>query len=88
MRGSGESAVRDGGAIGGSAGFGWAGGYGFAALVVQGFSTDVVALPLVVNRQTFAYASLIALATALAAALIVRRRLDRIDIVQALKARD
>ncbi|MCT2540112.1 ABC transporter permease [Sedimentimonas flavescens] len=67
---------------------GWAGGYGFAALVVQGFSTDVVALPLVVNRQTFAYASLIVLATALAAALVVRRRLDRIDIVQALKARD
>jgi len=67
---------------------GWAAGYGFAALVVQGFSTDVVALPLVVQRRTFGWASLIVAATALGAALLVRRRLDRIDIVQALKARD
>ena len=67
---------------------GWIAGYGFAALMTRAFTTDLVALPLVVSRATYATASLIALAAALASALLVRRRLDRIDIVQALKARD
>lgn len=67
---------------------GWLAGYGFAALVAAGFSTDVVTLPLVVARRTYALAALIVLATALGAALVVRRRLDRIDIVSALKARE
>ena len=63
-------------------------GYGFAALVAKGFSTDIIALPLVISRATYARASLIVLATALGAALTVRRRLDRIDIAAALKARE
>ena len=67
---------------------GWLAGYGFAALVARGFSTDVVSLPLVVERGTYALAALIVLVTALAAALLVRRRLDRIDIVSALKAKE
>ncbi|PCD77201.1 ABC transporter permease [Pseudothioclava arenosa] len=67
---------------------GWIAGYGFAALMTQAFTTDLVALPLVIERATYATASLIALAAALVSTLAVRRRLDRIDIVQALKARD
>ena len=67
---------------------GWLAGYGFAALVTQAFTTDIVSLPLVVSRATYTKASLIVLATAIGAALLVRRRLDHIDIVQALKARD
>lgn len=63
VRGSGESAVRDGGAIGGSAGFGWAGGYvgdGVAATnlagrtladLVLGRSTPLVSLPWVGHRS-------------------------------------
>ncbi|SNX71053.1 hypothetical protein SAMN05878503_1086 [Cereibacter ovatus] len=56
--------------------------------MVQGFSTDVVSLPLVVARRTYAVAALIVLATALVSALAVRRRLDRIDLVGALKAQE
>lgn len=67
---------------------GWLAGYGFAALMVRGFSTDLVSLPLVVARGTYAMAALIVLVTALVSALLVRRRLDRIDIVSALKARE
>jgi putative ABC transport system permease protein len=67
---------------------GWFAGYGFAALVAAGFSTDIVSLPLVVERRTYALASLIVLVTSLGAALVVRRRLDRIDIVSALKAKE
>ncbi|MFP1644954.1 ABC transporter permease [Pontitalea aquivivens] len=67
---------------------GWLAGYGFAAMIVAGVSTDVVSVPLVIDTSTYAAASLIVLVTALAAALVVRRRLDRIDIVQALKAQE
>ncbi|MFN3936004.1 MAG: ABC transporter permease [Gemmobacter sp.] len=67
---------------------GWALGYGFAGLTAQGFSTDVVTIPLVVERRTYALASIAVVVTALGAALVVRRRLDRIDIVTALKARE
>lgn len=67
---------------------GWLAGYGFAALMVKGFSTDVVSLPLAVARRTYAIAALIVLGTALVSALAVRRRLDHIDIVGALKARE
>ncbi|HEX9857809.1 MAG TPA: ABC transporter permease, partial [Paracoccaceae bacterium] len=67
---------------------GWAAGYGFAALVTSGFSTDMIRIPLVVTRQTYALASAIATGAALACALLVRRRLDQIDIVTALKRRE
>jgi putative ABC transport system permease protein len=67
---------------------GWLAGYGFAALVTSGFSTDMIQIPLLVSRATYAWASVIAAAAALAAALVVRRRLDHIDIVMALKQRE
>jgi putative ABC transport system permease protein len=66
---------------------GWIAGWGFAALLVQGFSTDVVSLPLAVSRRTYAFATLVVVAAALGSALAVRRRLDRIDMVSALKAK-
>lgn len=64
------------------------GGYGFSALVAMGFSTDIIRIPLVVSRQTYAIAALIAFASALAAAFLVRRRLDRVSLATALKKRD
>jgi putative ABC transport system permease protein len=67
---------------------GWAAGYGFAALVTAGLSTDMIRIPLVISRQTYALAAVIALVAALGAALVVRRRLDHIDIVMALKQRE
>jgi putative ABC transport system permease protein len=44
--------------------------------------------PSVVSPATYAFASLVVLGAALATGLVVRRKLDRIDIVSALKARD
>jgi putative ABC transport system permease protein len=66
---------------------GWLAGYGFAVMVTQGFSTDMIRIPLVITHQTYALASGIVLIAALVSALAVRRRLDRIDIVTALKQR-
>jgi putative ABC transport system permease protein len=67
---------------------GWIGGYGFAALTAQGLSTQYVSIPLVVTTWTYGIATLVVLAAALGSALLVRRRLDRIDIVSALKAKE
>lgn len=63
-------------------------GYGVAALMVRGFSTDVVSLPLVIERSTYASAALVVTLTALAVAFIVRRRLDGTDLSSALKRRE
>lgn len=67
---------------------GWVAGYGFAALITEGFSSDIVSLRVVISRRTYAAAAIIVVATALVSALVVRRRLDRIDIVSALKQKD
>ena len=67
---------------------GWLAGYGFTAAVVKGLSNELISLPFVLSRSTYAMAAAAAIATALAAALLVRRRLDRIDLVMALKAKE
>lgn len=67
---------------------GWLAGYGFCALMVAQFSTEVVSVPLVVSSRTFASAALLVLATALTATLLVRRSLDDLDLVQSLKQRE
>lgn len=67
---------------------GWALGYFFSWLVTVGFANDQFRIPFVINPSTFATASLVVLATAALAALIVRRRIDRLDLVRVLKTRE
>ncbi|MCA8878354.1 MAG: ABC transporter permease [Rhodobacteraceae bacterium] len=63
-------------------------GYSFAALIVQGFSTDTLTIPLVVRPATYGYAVLIVAGATLASALLVRRRIDRLDLVAVMKTRE
>lgn len=67
---------------------GWLAGYGLAALMMQGFSSEIVQIPLVIDRSTYTFAACLALGVTLASVLMVRRRLDRIDIASALKQRE
>ncbi|MGE0584705.1 MAG: ABC transporter permease [Flavobacteriaceae bacterium] len=67
---------------------GWILGYGFSWSVVQGFESDLFRIPLVVEPSTFATASLIVMAAGVASSLIVRRRVDRLDLVRVLKTRE
>lgn len=67
---------------------GWAFGYGFSWGVINGFESDLFRVPLIVNPATFATASLIVVAAAIVSALIVRRRVDRLDLVRVLKTRE
>jgi putative ABC transport system permease protein len=67
---------------------GWLIGYGFAYAVIVGFATDLFRVPFVVSSRTFAVASLVVVAAAFVSALIVRRRIDRFDLVEVLKTRE
>ena len=67
---------------------GWGLGAMIATAMTAGFQSDLYRIPLVLTPATFATASLISLAATLSAALIVRRRLDRLDLVAVLKTRE
>ncbi|SLN20199.1 ABC transporter permease [Roseisalinus antarcticus] len=67
---------------------GWALGRLFTEAMVRGFSSDLYALPLVLNTAAYTRASLVVLAAALGSVLLVRRRLDRLDLVAVMKTRE
>jgi putative ABC transport system permease protein len=67
---------------------GWLIGYTFAWVIAEGFRTELYRVPLVVNREVYAYASLIVLAAAMISGLVVRRRIDRLDLIEVLKTRE
>lgn len=67
---------------------GWVLGYLIVYATTQGFESDLYRIPLVLEPATFAAASLVVLAASLAAVLVVRRRIDRLDLVQVMKTRE
>lgn len=67
---------------------GWVLGYALAAGLVGAMSTDLMSIPFVVTRRTYALAGLAVFVASLVAVLLVRRRLDRVDLAMALKARE
>ncbi|MCA3562277.1 MAG: FtsX-like permease family protein [Aestuariivirga sp.] len=67
---------------------GWLLGYSFALMMAEGFRTELYRVPLVVNREVFAWASLVVFAAAAVSGLVVRRRIDRLDMIEVLKTRE
>lgn len=63
-------------------------GWGFAALMPQAYDSELFRLPVVVSRTTFAFACSVVVAAAVLSGLMVRRRLDRLDLVAVLKMRE
>jgi putative ABC transport system permease protein len=63
-------------------------GYSVAAAMAEAYQWELFRLPLVVSRTTYAFAFLVVLAAAFASAWIVRRRIDRLNLVEVLKARE
>jgi putative ABC transport system permease protein len=54
----------------------------------RAFDSELYRVPLVVNREVYAYASLVVLGAAMISGLIVRRRIDRLDMIEVLKTRE
>lgn len=67
---------------------GFATGYGLSAWVSAGMSNDRFRMPVVVDPGTYAFALAVFATATLGSALLVRRRLDRLDLVDVLKARE
>lgn len=67
---------------------GFALGYGLSALLVQAMATDLYRLPLALAPSGFAVAGLVILATTVLSGMLVLRRLDRLDLVAALKTKE
>jgi putative ABC transport system permease protein len=63
-------------------------GYGLAALTVRAFDTELYRFPLVISARTFAFAAATTIAAALVSGLVVRRKLDGLDLVAVLKTRE
>jgi len=64
-------------------------GYGLAALVIgTTFNTELFRMPLVVSPWTYGFAASVTLAAALASGLVVRRLIDRLDLVSVLKSKE
>lgn len=67
---------------------GWALGFLVAFAMVEGFSSEIFTMPFVIGPDVFAYSSLVVMTAALVSALIVRRRIDRLDMIGVLKTRE
>jgi len=68
--------------------FGWAIGYGLAYLVVTAMASETYRIPLVVSPGTYGWTALITVLAAAGSALLVRRRMDRMDLIAVLKTRE
>jgi putative ABC transport system permease protein len=63
-------------------------GYGLAALTVLAFNTELYRFPLVISARTFAFAAATTIVAAVISGLVVRRKLDGLDLVAVLKTRE
>jgi putative ABC transport system permease protein len=63
-------------------------GYGFAVLVTVGLSTELFRIPLVIHPATYAFAATVVIVAALLSGLLVRRKLDHLNLVAVLKSRE
>ena len=63
-------------------------GWALATLMMALMSSDAIDFPVVIERSTYASAAFIVLAAGVASALLVRRKIDRLDLVAVLKVRE
>ncbi|HET9830768.1 MAG TPA: ABC transporter permease [Vicinamibacterales bacterium] len=63
-------------------------GYAFSAWLSSSLSSRLFRFPIVLESTTYAFAILVFVVAALGSAFVVRARLDRLDLVEVLKARE
>ena len=63
-------------------------GYGLVHLVTGLLKSDQFLFPVVIQPATYAWAGITVLVSGVASALVVRRRIDKLDMVAALKTRE
>jgi putative ABC transport system permease protein len=63
-------------------------GYGLARVFVHAFETDLYRVPLAIDASTYAVAMVTCIAATVLSAFLVRRRVDRLDLIAVLKTRE
>jgi putative ABC transport system permease protein len=63
-------------------------GWALSVYVLMSFESEVYRIPLVITAPNVAWSLLTVLAASLVSALVVRRKLDRLDLVAVLKTRE
>ena len=63
-------------------------GYGLSRMIVGSLTSEVYRIPLVVQPSTIAWGWIVVATAAALSGLVVRRRLDRLDLVAVLKTRE
>jgi putative ABC transport system permease protein len=63
-------------------------GYGMCAYISESMKTDLFRIPLVVAANTYSFAAVVVLVAACISGLIVRRRLDHLDLIAVLKTKE
>ena len=63
-------------------------GYGLAAAVIAGLASETYRVPFVVTPRTYVLAAAATVVAAVASGWLVRRRLDRMDLISVLKTRE
>jgi putative ABC transport system permease protein len=63
-------------------------GYSLAGVLAQSAQTELFRVPLILTPRTFALSALAVLVATLISALVVRHRVDHLDLVEVLKARE
>lgn len=67
---------------------GFAIGYGFSALMVRTYNSELYRIPLVVTQATYAFAFVVIAIAAILSGIIVRRQLIHLDLIAVLKTRE
>jgi putative ABC transport system permease protein len=67
---------------------GWLMGYGLAWIMQTRLAGELMRVRLIVEPSTYVFASAIVIVAAVLSALVVRRRVERLDLVSVLKTRD
>jgi putative ABC transport system permease protein len=68
--------------------FGCVLGWGLSELMAATFKTELFRIPLVINAATYGLSIMFALAATVVSALIVRHRVDHLDLIEVLKTRE
>lgn len=63
-------------------------GYGLSRIMASAFATELFRVPMVLNSATYAHAILICIAATILSGLIVRRRVNSLNMIRVLKTRE
>ena len=63
-------------------------GHEFARLIAENLASELYRVPLVIENSSYAFAATVVLVSTLLSGLLLQRRLNRLDMVEALKTRE